>query len=92
MRLLLAEDEPDCLATLTKVLRAQGYAVDEATDGREALHKAQITEYDAIILDVMLPELDGFELLHELRRTHRTPVLMLTARDTVPDRVKGLGA
>ncbi len=90
MRLLLAEDEPDFLATLTKVLRAQGYAVDEATDGAEALHKAQITEYDAIILDVMLPELDGFELLHELRRTHKTPVLMLTARGRTVDRVRGL--
>ncbi|CAN5581187.1 response regulator transcription factor [soil metagenome] len=90
MRLLLAEDEPDFLATLTKVLRAQGYAVDEATDGAEALHKAQITEYDAIILDVMLPELDGFELLQELRRTHKTPVLMLTARGRTVDRVRGL--
>jgi two-component system OmpR family response regulator len=90
MRLLLAEDEPDFLATLSKVLRAQGYAVDEATDGIDALHKAQISEYDVIILDVMLPGLNGFDLLHELRRTHRTPVLMLTARGRTQDRVRGL--
>ncbi len=90
MRLLLAEDEPDFLATLTKVLRAQGYAVDQAIDGAEALHKAQISEYDAIILDVMLPELDGFDVLRELRRTHKTPVLMLTARGRTQDRVNGL--
>jgi two-component system OmpR family response regulator len=63
MRLLLAEDEADFLATLTKLLRAQGYAVDQAMDGPEALHKARISEYDAIILDVMLPGLDGFDLL-----------------------------
>lgn len=90
MRLLLAEDEADFLATLTKLLRAQGYAVDSATDGIEALHKAQISEYDAIILDVMLPGLDGFDLLSELRRTHKTPVLMLTARGRSQDRVRGL--
>ena len=90
MRLLLAEDEPDYLATLSKVLRAQGYAVDEARNGVEALHKAQISEYDAIILDGMLPEMDGFDLLRELRRTHKTPVLMLTARGLTQDRVRGL--
>lgn len=90
MRLLIAEDEPDYLATLAKVMRAQGYAVDEAQDGVDALHKAQISDYDAIILDVMLPGRDGFEVLRELRRTRKTPVLMLTARGRTQDRVHGL--
>lgn len=90
MRLLIAEDEPDYLATLAKVMRAQGYAVDEAQTGVDALHKAQISDYDAVILDVMLPEKDGFEVLHELRRTRKTPVLMLTARGRTQDRVRGL--
>lgn len=90
MRLLIAEDEPDYLATLAKVMRAQGYAVDEAETGVDALHKAQISDYDAIILDVMLPERDGFDVLQELRRTRKTPVLMLTARGRTQDRIRGL--
>lgn len=90
MRLLIAEDESDYLATLAKVMRAQGYAVDEAQDGIDALHKAQINDYDAIILDVMLPEKDGFDVLSELRLTRKTPVLMLTARGRTQDRVRGL--
>ncbi len=90
MRLLIAEDEPDYLATLAKLMRAQGYAVDEAEDGVDALYKAQSSDYDAIILDVMLPEKDGFEVLSELRRTRKTPVLMLTARGRTQDRVHGL--
>jgi two-component system OmpR family response regulator len=90
MRLLVVEDEPDLLAGLVRALRKQGYAVDTATDGEEGLDKAKSTDYDAIVLDVMLPRLDGWELLARLRQTKATPVLMLTARDRSADRVRGL--
>ncbi len=92
MRLLLVEDEPDLLAGLTRALRKQGYAVDTAADGEEGLYKAGSTDYDAIILDVMLPRLNGWELLARLRTTKATPVLMLTARGGSTDRVRGLDA
>jgi two-component system OmpR family response regulator len=92
MRLLVIEDEPDLLAGLERALRKQGYAVDSATDGEEGLFKASETDYDAIVLDVMLPKLDGWELLTRLRKTKATPVLMLTARDRTVDRVRGLDA
>jgi two-component system OmpR family response regulator len=84
------EDEPDLLAGLARALRKQGYAVDTAGDGEEGLDKAQSTDYNAIVLDVMLPRLDGWEVLTRLRKTKATPVLMLTARDTSADRVRGL--
>ncbi len=90
MRLLVVEDEPDLLAGLARALRKQGYAVDTAPDGEEGLYKAKSTDYDAIVLDVMLPRLDGWELLARLRETKATPVLMLTARDRSADRVRGL--
>ena len=90
MRLLIAEDEPDLLAALAKMLRAQGYAVDEAAGGEDALFKAQSYEYDAIVLDLMLPEIEGFEVLRQLRTKKKTPVLILTARQQVDDRVRGL--
>ena len=90
MRILIVEDEPDLLRGLAKALREEGYAVDVAEDGGEGLHKAQCSAYDAIVLDVMLPVLDGFELLRQLRRTKTTPVLMLTARTGPGDRVRGL--
>jgi two-component system OmpR family response regulator len=90
MRLLVVEDEPDLLAGLLRALRKDGYAVDSAADGEEGLHKAVSTDYDAIVLDVMLPRLDGWELLSRLRKTKSTPVLMLTARDRTADRVRGL--
>jgi two-component system OmpR family response regulator len=92
MRLLLVEDEPDLLSGLLRALRKEGYSVDAATDGEEGLHKATSASYDAIVLDVMLPKLDGWEVLARLRRTHETPVLMLTARDATADRVRGLDA
>ncbi len=78
------------LRRLAKVLRAEGYAVDTAADGEEGLYKAQESAYDAILLDAMLPVLDGWEFLSRLRKTKATPVLMLTARDTSEDRVRGL--
>jgi len=90
MRILIVEDEPDLLKGLTKALREDGYAVDAAPDGEEGLFKAIETAYDAIVLDVMLPKLDGFEVLEQLRAKRATPVLMLTARNRTPDRVRGL--
>lgn len=90
MRVLIIEDEPDLLEALEKALREGGYAVDTAVDGQEGLFKATTWEYDALILDIMLPKLDGWGVLSELRRSKATPVLVLTARDSVGDRVRGL--
>lgn len=90
MRLLVIEDDPDLLANLLKALGEEGYAVDGADTGPEGLFKAESWDYDAIVLDVMLPGLDGWTLLERLRRTKCTPVLMLTARDAMQDRVRGL--
>ena len=90
MRVLLIEDEADLLASLARALREEGYAVDTATDGEEGLYKAESADYDAIVLDVMLPRLDGWEILQRLRQSRKTPVLMLTARDAARDRVRGL--
>lgn len=92
MRVLVVEDEPDMLRVIATTLREDGYAVDTAADGEEALYKAKAWEYDAVLLDVMLPKLDGWSVLREMRKVKRTPVLMLTARDTVIDRVRGLDA
>jgi two-component system OmpR family response regulator len=90
MRVLVVEDEPDLLASLLKALREDGYAADGAADGEDGLYKAETCEYDAVVLDIMLPRIDGWELLRGLRKTKKTPVLMLTARDAVRDRVRGL--
>jgi two-component system OmpR family response regulator len=90
--ILVVEDEPDFLRTIAQALREEGYAVDVAIDGEEGLYKAEETDYDAIVLDGMLPQLDGCELLRRLRRKKKTPVLMLTARVLVGDRVHGLDA
>ena len=91
MRVLVVEDQPKMQQLLCRGLQEGGYAVDAVADGPSALHQATETRYDAIVLDVMLPGLDGFEVLRRLREAERwTPVLMLTARDSVPDRVRGL--
>jgi len=90
MRILVIEDEADLLASLAKALREEGYAVDTAADGEEGLYKALSWTYDALVLDVMLPRLDGWTVLQRLRLTNKTPVLMLTARDAARDRVRGL--
>ncbi|MDB6025394.1 MAG: histidine kinase [Verrucomicrobiales bacterium] len=90
MRLLVVEDEEDLRNGLEQALREEGYAVDVAPDGKEGLYKAEAWDYDAIVLDVMLPEMDGWEILSRLRKKKKTPVLMLTARDGVRDRIKGL--
>lgn len=90
MRVLVVEDEPDLQNLLARALRGQGYAVDTAVDGEQGLYKAQIWDYDAIVLDWMLPKRDGISLLKELRRKKKTPVLLLTAKDATDDRVAGL--
>ena len=90
MRVLVVEDEPRLLRNLTKALREEGYAVDTAEKGDDGLFKAETYDYDAIVLDVMLPGLDGWNVLERLRKQKRTPVLMLTARDATQDRVRGL--
>jgi two-component system OmpR family response regulator len=90
MRILVIEDEPRLQRNLAKALRETGYAVDTASDGPDGLFKAESADYDVIVLDVMLPGLDGWELLERLRRQKQTPVLMLTARDAHSDRVRGL--
>ena len=90
MRILIVEDEPDLLRSLAQALREEGYATDTANNGEDGLFKAENYDYDAVVLDVMLPKLDGWEILKRLRKTKKTPVLMLTARDQTRDRVKGL--
>lgn len=90
MRVLVVEDEPRLLRNLAKALREEGYAVDTAEAGDDGLYKAENNCYDAIVLDVMLPRLDGWEVLDRLRKQKQTPVLMLTARDAHSDRVRGL--
>jgi two-component system, OmpR family, response regulator len=90
MRILVVEDEIDLQRGLVRALRDEGYAVDAADNGEDGLFNAEGTDYDAIILDVMMPRMDGWEVLRQLRKKKPTPVLMLTARDHSRDRVKGL--
>jgi DNA-binding response OmpR family regulator len=91
MRLLLVEDYLPLVRSVSQGLREAGYAVDTATDGVAGLERARASIYDAIILDLMLPKLDGFTVLERLRaEQNATPVLVLTARDRVDDKVKGL--
>ncbi len=91
MRVLVAEDEQDLCQIIEKKLTADGYSVDACLDGEDALYYMQQLEYDAVILDVMMPGLDGFEVLRRYRAGGgMSPVLFLTARDAVADRVQGL--
>lgn len=90
MRLLVIEDDPGLRRSLTATLEDEGFAVDNAADGEEGLYKALEGLYDAVVLDIMMPKLDGWEVLEKLRPEQPVPVLMLTARDAVPDRIKGL--
>jgi two-component system copper resistance phosphate regulon response regulator CusR len=90
MKILIVEDEPKTADYLHKGLTEQGCAVDLVHDGIDGRHLALTESYDVIVLDAMLPRLDGFALLRELRQVKQTPVIMLTARDRVEDRVKGL--
>lgn len=91
VRILLIEDEGKTAAFLAKGLREGGFAVDTARDGEKGLQLARATAYDLLVVDVMLPKMDGWEVVAELRaRGMHTPILYLTARDSVADRVKGL--
>jgi two-component system, OmpR family, response regulator len=93
MRLLLVEDDAKLVRALQRGLSREGYAVDLASSGDEALEQARSYEYDAVVLDVMLPGRDGFAVCRELRKREQwVPVLMLTARDHVRDRIRGLDA
>jgi len=91
MRVLVVEDEPGIAQFICQGLREAGYAVDVAHDGQEGLDYVYVAEYDVLVLDILLPKLDGLHVLRALRdRGVKTPVLLLTAKDTVEDRVRGL--
>lgn len=91
MRILLAEDEKSLNKIIAKHLKASGYSVDSCFDGKEAYELISMTEYDAAVLDVMMPHIDGFSLVKKLRdENNLLPVLFLTARDSIEDRVEGL--
>ncbi|WGS47383.1 heavy metal response regulator transcription factor (plasmid) [Burkholderia sp. JSH-S8] len=90
MRILIVEDEAKMASYLRQGLTEASYTVDIATNGRDGLFLALHEAFDLVVLDVMLPELDGFEVLRRLREQKSTPVLLLTARDTVDDKVAGL--
>jgi len=93
LRVLIVEDEPSIAGFLRQGLTEAGYAVDLAQDGREGLDFALAAAYDVLVLDIMLPGMDGLAMLRELRsRGQRTPTLLLTARDTIDNRVEGLDA
>jgi heavy metal response regulator len=91
VRVLLVEDDPRIARFVAQGLREQSYAVDVTADGEDALYKASVNDYDAVVLDVMIPGRDGFEVCRELRASgSNVPVIMLTARDTIEDRITGL--
>ncbi|OQX63464.1 MAG: DNA-binding response regulator [Anaerolineaceae bacterium 4572_5.1] len=91
-RILIIEDDPAILKLLQRGLAYEGYAVDTATDGRSGLLMARDHRPDLVVLDWMLPGMDGLEVCHRLRTGGETPILMLTAKDTIQDRVQGLDA
>jgi len=90
MRILIVEDEIDLARAVRQGLEEEGFAVDAAHDGESGLYSALTCDYDAIVLDLMLPKVDGWEILRRLRARKKTPVLILTARDAVVDKVRGL--
>ena len=91
MKILLAEDEVDLNNVVTRYLKKNGYSVDSVLDGEEALDYLEYSEYDLVILDIMMPKVDGFEVIKKLRnKGNHTSILMLTARDNADDKVKGL--
>ena len=93
MRLLIAEDEKDLNKILTERLKEEHYSVDSCYDGQEALDYLASAEYDAVIMDIMMPVMDGLSALRTMRRKNdSTPVLLLTAKDSIEDRVQGLDA
>lgn len=93
MRILVVEDERDLNRVISKRLESEGYSVDRCSDGEEALDFIDVGEFDAIIMDIMMPRINGIEVLKQMRsRNNTTPVLLLTARDGIGDRVNGLDA
>ncbi len=91
MRVLIAEDDRDMNRIITKKLTKEGYGVDSSFDGEDALFNIRHTDYDVIILDIMMPKMDGLQVLTEIRKLGiETPVIFLTAKDAIEDRVKGL--
>ncbi|MVX59590.1 response regulator [Streptococcus danieliae] len=91
MKLLIVEDELDLNRSLVKLLKTQSYSVDAAFDGEEALDYLATSDYDALIVDVMMPRMDGFTLVQTLRQQNQqTPILFLTAKDSLEDKVRGL--
>ena len=93
MRILIAEDEPDLRSVIAKTLEKNHYSVDACPDGQEALDFLEMAEYDAVVLDIMMPKTDGLTVLKTMRRQGKhTPVILLTARDSIQDRVTGLDA
>ena len=90
MKVLVVEDQDDLREVVVETLREESFAVDESADGEEGLYKALNWDYDIVVLDVMMPVMNGWEVLDGLRREKQTPVLMLTALDQVRDKVKGL--
>lgn len=90
MRILVVEDEPKAGEYLRKGLAESGFVVDWVRTGPDGLHRAESEDFDLIVLDVMLPGMDGWEIVRQLRRTLAIPVLFLTARDDLADRIKGL--
>jgi two-component system OmpR family response regulator len=91
VRLLLVEDDSKIASFILKGMKAEGYAVDHASDGQEGLHMAVTEPYDAAIIDVMLPKLDGLSLIERMRKEKvNTPVIVLSAKGSVDDRIKGL--
>lgn len=89
MKLLLIEDEEKTSSYINRALSEQGFTLDVVDNGVEGLHLALEYEYDAIVLDIMLPGMDGYQILERLRACKQTPVLMLSARGSVEERVKG---
>ena len=90
MRVLIAEDEKDLNKILSERLKAEHYSVDSCYDGQEALDYLASAEYDAVIMDIMMPVMDGLSALRTMRRKNdSTPVLLLTAKDSIEDRVRG---
>lgn len=93
MRILVVEDERDLNRVISKRLESEGYSVDRCFDGEEALDFIDVGEFDSIIMDIMMPHINGIEVLKQMRsRNNTTPVLLLTARDGIGDRVNGLDA
>ncbi len=91
MRILIVEDQKDLNKIINKALTAEGYSADSCFDGEEALDYMDMAQYDGIIMDIMMPKMNGIEVLRQMRSEgNNTPVLFLTARDSIDDRVEGL--